>query len=287
MKKPEFSEFTFGYAFTNNFQAWLGNDFVGVPVFPNLVQEGRRGGGYDVAMSTQSEPFFFQFKIPQIVGKRSKLLPPGYHAPYYRMHMEPGAKSTQHESLLTHAQKGRHVYYVASRFDTLSDLGQYFKHSDVPGNCAFFSPLDIGELDGGSHFVAYKSMGQSAWLFSEPQELRSPRTAENVRGAIREAATAAGSHLPEDRGTYYSRLVEDLTGSIRDTAQRLRSRPLEAEQDERPREFRFEAVRPRDPDDILRLLDTAAGIDDPVDRLAHIATFALDAQLMLVRPRTR
>jgi hypothetical protein len=184
MKRPEFSEFTFGYAFTHNFQDWLGDDFVGVPIFPSLIEEGRVGVGYDVAVSTRSEPFLFQFKIPQIVTRRSKYLPPRFGTPYYRMHLEPGTKSTQHESLLTHSRKGRNVFYVASQFDTLDDLAIHFDQRQLPAHCLFVDPDDIGELDGEAHFLAYETGNHEGWLFSEdPQCLGSP--AIEVLGALR------------------------------------------------------------------------------------------------------
>ena len=44
----DFSEFTFGFALTENFSR--SKSLRGVPVFPSLKEEGQKTGGYDVAL---------------------------------------------------------------------------------------------------------------------------------------------------------------------------------------------------------------------------------------------
>ena len=286
MKKPEFSEFTFGYAFTHNFQDWLGNDFVGVPVFPSLLHEGRHGVGYDVAISTQSEPFLFQFKIPQIVTRRSRFLPPNFNPPYYRMHFEPDAKSTQHESLLTHSRKGRYVFYVSTRFDTLDALATHFNGCCIPANCLFVEPQDIGDLDEDAHFLAYDTSTADAWLFSEnPRKARSPRSPEVIREEVRAAARRAAERPQEGRQEYFAGLSDELVASINETVKKLRDRPPKEHQKHDGEGYIYEELRPLRTEDVLKLVDTARNIEDPIERLAHLATFALDAQLVFVSLR--
>jgi hypothetical protein len=69
--KPEFSEFSFGYALTENARhAGLG-DFTAAPIFSSTVAEGRAGGGYDVELTFNGVPMLLQFKIPEVLTRHS------------------------------------------------------------------------------------------------------------------------------------------------------------------------------------------------------------------------
>lgn len=86
---PQFSEFSFGYAFTDNLVNRVLTGIKGVPIFPSLKQEGRAGVGYDVKIPTRSAPVFLQFKLPQIVKRHRSIWKHDLVAPYYRIHDAP------------------------------------------------------------------------------------------------------------------------------------------------------------------------------------------------------
>lgn len=46
--KPEMSEFSYGFAFTNELMTSPGGHVIAAPEFPSLQKEGTPGGGYDV-----------------------------------------------------------------------------------------------------------------------------------------------------------------------------------------------------------------------------------------------
>jgi hypothetical protein len=46
---PEISEFSYGFALTNEIVGWAPVN--AAPLFPSLIEEGRAGGGYDVALN--------------------------------------------------------------------------------------------------------------------------------------------------------------------------------------------------------------------------------------------
>jgi hypothetical protein len=299
MFKPEFSEFTFGYAFTSNFtEKWIGGGVKTVPIFPSLSEEGKLGVGYDVAIPTHAEPILFQFKIPQIVKRRSRNLPKNFSTPYYRMHLEPGAKSTQHQSLLEHSIAGRQVYYVSTRFDLLDQLNRGFRAGSVPSDCIYFKPEAIGPLDGRAHFVAYEQKAQSAWLFSEPVEIEPPTHPDLFQSDVRTLARNAPAVGP--RGEYFARLSDELIRSVRRAAER--EGPLETPQTApETTDVRFAAPRdpdlylPRDPNlyvyeelrrlptrDLLTLAEETREIEEPITRFAALATFVLDCHVVLV-----
>lgn len=59
---PTLSEFSYGFALTNKLIGVAGEPLRIAPVFPNLVEEGRAGGGYDVHLDLPGFRLFLQFK---------------------------------------------------------------------------------------------------------------------------------------------------------------------------------------------------------------------------------
>ena len=62
--KLGYSEFSFGYAFTENLIRSSPLSPSGAPVFPNLVQEADLG--YDVRIDLPGLPWFFQYNLPAV-----------------------------------------------------------------------------------------------------------------------------------------------------------------------------------------------------------------------------
>ena len=282
MLRPEFSEFTFGYAFTENFaNGWIGGGVRSVPIFPSLIQEGRLGGGYDVAIPTHAEPILFQFKVPQIVRRRSRFLPPRFTTPYYRMHLEPGAKSTQHRALLQHARRGRRVYYVSPCFDRLDHLDNHYRSHSVPGQCVYFKPDEIGVLDDQAHFISFKTATGDAWLFSDPKEATSldgGRVREEVRAVARRARPTI------QREQYYAELSRELVQSIEESV----DLPVDYIPVERKRDasnYIYDELRKVQPRELLALARSTEAVSDPLERYVILATFMLDCHVVLVGPQ--
>ncbi|MBH8615229.1 hypothetical protein I4N56_033470 [Pseudomonas mohnii] len=57
---PNISEFSYGYAVTNEVVNLLGTSIAAAPQFPTLYAEGQAGGGYDVKI-VGGIPIFLQF----------------------------------------------------------------------------------------------------------------------------------------------------------------------------------------------------------------------------------
>ena len=51
--EPEFSEFSYGYALTDELIHWNGTKLKAAPVFPSLYDEGA-GKGYDLKLDRQN-----------------------------------------------------------------------------------------------------------------------------------------------------------------------------------------------------------------------------------------
>jgi hypothetical protein len=57
------SEFSYGYALTEELANGSLGQLIAAHVFPSLIQEGRAGGGYDVQLPFRGRPLFLQFKL--------------------------------------------------------------------------------------------------------------------------------------------------------------------------------------------------------------------------------
>ena len=73
--KLGYSEFSFGYAFTENLIRSTSSGAAIAPYFPNLRDEGSLG--YDVDIRLPGRPLFLQFKLPDRTIKNNVRARPG------------------------------------------------------------------------------------------------------------------------------------------------------------------------------------------------------------------
>jgi len=168
-----FSEFSYGYAITEELVTGALGHLTGHPMFPSLKEEGRAGGGYDVKLPLVGAPLYLQFKrshfMMRVYAKHWKY----FGAPFFRMFVSPTRYSMQHELLIHLELSGNEVYYVAPEFYTSDDLTEHYTNKVVFWHSALFVPSDIGHLpDDGNHYVAF-DQGPTAYFCSEaPTEIR-------------------------------------------------------------------------------------------------------------------
>lgn len=68
--KPNISEFSYGYALTEELIRSMPQQLSAAPTFPSLIEEDRPGGGYDVKLQYPFMPIFLQFKLSDHVKRR-------------------------------------------------------------------------------------------------------------------------------------------------------------------------------------------------------------------------
>src|SRR5262245_45681687 len=143
---PDFSEFSYGYAVTEEMVASLKAVIIGAPIFPSLYEEGKKGGGYDLKIPLAGKPIFLQFKLSDYLKKRSaKEHQQGkLRVPYYRMHLRPLRHSDQHNLLLDLDTSGETVFYIAPEFHLPEELNDHYLRKRVVQNSVAFRPRDIG-----------------------------------------------------------------------------------------------------------------------------------------------
>jgi len=177
---PEFSEFTYGFALTNELLSWI--PISAVPIFPSLIEEGRDGGGYDVNLDAPGIPIYLQFKRADCMIRSTARECSHPHAnlspPFYRFKITEARRSPQHQMLLSLDNGENIVQYVAPRFHTHAEINAAWRRGGIASQSIFVAPSQIGTLDDNPHYVAYDST--QAYVFSEPKSVQFLAAAELI-----------------------------------------------------------------------------------------------------------
>ena len=159
--KQEISEFSYGFALTNELINCCRFPLTAAPVFPSLYQEGQRGGGYDVMLRRPGIPLFLQFKLSRyMIGRNTQEEKKNiFQPPFYRMPIRPIRPKrylNQHQMLLDLENTGNEVYYAAPAFHTLCELNYAYVRHQVALRSLWLKPSFIGPLpDDKRHHVAF------------------------------------------------------------------------------------------------------------------------------------
>ena len=180
--RPTISEFSYGFAITSEL-VHIGEGVTAAPVFPSLIQEGHEGGGWDVRLDRPGVPLFLQFKLCDLMTRRTcrEVRDGGFNVPCYRMHLRSAKVSQQHAMLLDLEATGQEAYYSAPMFHQPEELNAAFLANSVRARSIWIRPSDIGPLpDDRDHHVSFEPGGGQWAMFSESRPLKERRSFETV-----------------------------------------------------------------------------------------------------------
>ena len=184
-----YSEFSFGYAFTENLIRSAASAPIGAPVFPNLYDEG--SWGFDVKISLPGVPLFFPYKLPELMTRNSarelSISPPLTLAvPFFRMPLMRRDLSKQRQlHIILETNFPGTVFYASSCLPDLSSFNKAYNIARIHNRSVLFSPSDIGPLpDDKDHCVVYQDGKSFGYFCSEPQQIHAV-TFENVAQGAR------------------------------------------------------------------------------------------------------
>jgi hypothetical protein len=207
--RPNISEFSYGYALTDELVHSAGYGITGVPIFPSLYQEGQAGGGYDVMLNRPSVPLFLQFKLADCMKRRSaKEARDGrLTLPCFRFHLRPKRFSDQHDLLLDLEQKGHEVYYSAPAFYQPEELNDAYLTNQVKERSVWIRPSEIGPLpDSADHHVSFQHPGQW-YLYSEPRLMEGSKSFDSLAERLK---TKLRAPSVGEEGQKLEKLAEDI-----------------------------------------------------------------------------
>ena len=257
--KPNISEFSYGYALTEELIIWHETTLTAAPVFPSLYQEGQPGGGYDVMLQRPGLPLFLQFKLSHCMVRRTaqEVRDGIFQPPFYRMHIRPSRHSDQHEMLLDLENGGNEVYYSAPAFHTPDEFNDAYLLHQVRARSLCIRPSQIGPLpDDNDHHVAFL-LGYTPHFCSKPRPLE-------TRGNFEEFENSVARSFKEKSRTALKRdALEHTADFLSKIAEKHRHISLESK------------------------LASRAQLADrhPLDQIAFYSQIFLDSQLFIVRER--
>jgi hypothetical protein len=208
---PEISEFSYGFALTNEIVGWSG--LTSAPIFPSLIEEGKKGGGYDVKLDQPGAPLYLQFKRADYMTRKSagEIKHHGLPLtlPFYRFPITQRNKSFQHTSLVELDDGTNLVFYAAPRFHMLSEINDAWQAKDVAARSIFVAPTAIGLIhDNEKHHVSYDS--SRSYFCSEPEEIE-PISANALRSRILEHLSKDSRPLREQMPDWLQNIREKRT----------------------------------------------------------------------------
>ena len=300
--KPEISEFSYGFALTNELVGWVA--LSAAPVFPSLIEEGKAGGGYDVKLDRPGVPLFLQFKRSYCMIRRTAkeyqavaAMGGALNVPYYRFPITEALTSDQHEMLLALDDGSNLVFYAAPRFHQINEINQAWSRTDVARRSLFVAPSTIGPLDDTQHHVAFD--GANTWLCSEPRALE-VLTSQGLEGRL--------SSFLKEHDQPLGELLPSLVADMQEAEQRGRKKAELRRSSRAPQDVPFSdrryirgigtlnrrstgeeeplAVTSPEPDPPAsrepKPLDSKAAI---LRQAADIATHVFEVQMIIVQPR--
>lgn len=174
--KVGYTEFSYGYALTENIIRSMVARPKSAPFFPNLIQEAALG--YDVKIDRKSTPIFLQFKLPELMVRDTALELTKYgcknlKTPFFRITLMKDDISDQHNTLVDLETKfPKSVYYASACISKLSAFNYSYVHGKIVDDSAFMRPSAIGKItDGKRHFLSYMSGSKFAYFCSQPRDI--------------------------------------------------------------------------------------------------------------------
>lgn len=169
MQHCQFSETQFAFCFTFEYIRQF-FPFVLLPIFPNTVQEGRAGGGYDVQINGN---IYLQFKIPiyyDLVSNFFRKYWDVFGHEYYKIKLE--TNKEQFRLLKDLQDPTNNVYYATPEFHTSSQLGRLYSTDSIVTNSALFPIENFPGHGSGHHHLIYSPRHSCGRLFSEPTDIK-------------------------------------------------------------------------------------------------------------------
>lgn len=195
------SEFSFGFAITDEIVRQQRPNITAAPSFPTLRAEGGSEGGYDVRLDRTSIPLFLQFKLVHnmVRGNCNETKAGDFNPPFFRMKLMPLKASQQHDLLVDLDNGINQVYYAAPLFTTQSHLNSFYLANTVLNNSIFIPPSVIGRLpDRNEHHLSFDSALRRIRLYSkEGKNLEFVFTGEQFTGRLVEMLNGRGKPLKD------------------------------------------------------------------------------------------
>lgn len=168
--RNDITEFSFAYAFTEEFVRSMDYELDFAPYIPNLREEGKVN--YDLKV-TWGIPIFIQFKLSEyikVLSSRVREFRDGIYAePFYRFDLRTYKDELQHNMLVELNNSGEVVSYIAPIFHKLDNFNNFYRNRQIIDNSIIIEPKVIDYCDNERHYISFISQNDFH-VFSEPKK---------------------------------------------------------------------------------------------------------------------
>jgi len=279
--KPNISEFSYGYALTEELVKGIGGKITSAPVFPSLYQEGKKGGGWDLKLEEGGIPLFIQFKLSHYLKKANAKERKSGHfsSPYYRMHIRPINHSKQHELLLELERSGNEVYYSAPAFHEPNELDDAYLKNKVKDRSIWIKPTDISDItDTKEHYVAFQ-LPNNCYFCSKPKAIeRNVSFSVFQENIVTTLSQRRENALTRESLTELAEKLQRIGKKRKDIRMEDEYQTTQTLRDARTREE--EQAIEREHDEVIKKLYSNK---HPIELVSYYSSIYLDSQLIIVQ----
>ena len=150
--KPEFTEFSYGFALTYEIAHALQPGLVAEPLFPTLLAGQDGGGGFPA----RGYPIYLQFKLAEYMKTAHAREWPTYGSSYYRLTIPSRLRSNRHNLLRALSAEETEVYYASPAFYRQLEFNQAFVSNQLLNESRLIPLCQLPDLaDDQPHYVTY------------------------------------------------------------------------------------------------------------------------------------
>jgi len=186
--RSKFSETQFSFGIMREIVDGLVFGYVGVPIFPSLIQEGEHG--WDVRFDSSMTAYFLQFKVAEkLTSKNAKEMSAFSGNPYFRFKTYPDYQSKQHELLFSLSKNDRNnVFYCAPAFISIKEFEANFLNKKIAQESFFVNLKDFSDVNNTEqHSICFQLNPISKFMiFSNPKEIKGFVGWNNLRQSVSE-----------------------------------------------------------------------------------------------------
>ena len=187
---PDFSEFSFGFAFTNEYIR-RNPGLIAALELPSLIREAEKGA--DLKLAYRGHAKYFQFKLSAYMSRSNAMHWSFHNRSHYRVRVSSKSRSgerTQHRQLKRLAETTKHVLYIAPKFHSETDFNNLFLRGRITDN-SMWSPLrDLPwATDNEVHYLTFTGTQSKLDWHSEVHGLEGHFTAEEHYEMVSERST--------------------------------------------------------------------------------------------------
>jgi len=223
--KAEFSEFQFSISVLGELKKGLRFGRAKNRSFYSPTPYEEHSLGYDIEIKA-AVPIFLQFKRPCYLRRTNAKYYKNrkFEVPYYlfelntrvasksRSRISNGLNISQHNTLISLAHQGNHVYYCSAKFHSIGDFDQFYVKDEICENSVFIKTNNLPKYPNNtSHVIVYNQYGKFKPFSQGNLELDEPTSFDDFIEELQHADRKSSQEVVRDLNEAFHTDLSDLS----------------------------------------------------------------------------